>query len=131
MQRETIQTDQAPAAVGPYAQANVIGGHLIFTSGQLALDPQTGQIVGRTVAEQTEQVIANLQAIIEASGATLADVVKTTVYLTDLGCFDELNEVYAKHFSGDKLPSRTTVEVSELPRGAMVEIEAIAIIASS
>jgi 2-iminobutanoate/2-iminopropanoate deaminase len=128
MQREIIQTDKAPAAIGPYAQANVIGGHLIFTSGQLALDPQTNQMVGRTVAEQTEQVIANLQAIIEASGATLADVVKTTVYLTDLGCFDEFNAEYAKHFFGDKLPSRTTVEVSELPRGGMVEIEAIAVV---
>ena len=127
MQREIITTDQAPEAIGPYAQANVIGGHLILTSGQIALDPLTGKLVGGGVAKQTEQVIANLQAVITAAGSDLANVVKTTVYLADLGSFDEFNEVYSGYFDLDRLPARTTVEVSELPHGAMVEIEAIAI----
>jgi len=126
-ERKIVSTEKAPAAIGAYSQANVLGGDLIITSGQIPIDPSTGELVGFTVTSQTEQVIENLKAIIEAAGSSLNDVVKTTVYLTDIGSFSEFNEVYSRYFNGDALPSRTTVEVTELPRGSLVEIEAIAI----
>jgi 2-iminobutanoate/2-iminopropanoate deaminase len=128
MQREIIKTDLAPAAIGPYAQANLIGGNLLFTSGQIPLDPQTGELVGDTISEQTTRVMENLRAIVEAAGSSLENVVKTTVFITDLAGFSEFNEVYSRYFSGEVLPARSTVEVSGLARGAMIEVEAIAIV---
>jgi 2-iminobutanoate/2-iminopropanoate deaminase len=125
MERKIINTDKAPAAIGPYVQANKIG-DLIFTSGQIPLDPQSGEIVGATVEEQAERVLENLKAVIEASGGTLAGVIKTTVFLNDIGDFAKVNEVYARYFTGDTLPSRSAVAVAALPKGALIEIEAIA-----
>jgi len=118
-----IETEMAPAAIGPYSQAVVVG-NLVFTSGQIPLSPATGALVGDTVPEQTEAVIQNLQGILHAAGGSLDSVVKTTCFLTDMGAFGAFNEVYAKHFTST--PARSCVEVSALPRGAMVEIEAIA-----
>ena len=120
----TIATDAAPKAIGPYSQAIAID-RLVFTAGQVALDPKSGELVGKTTAEQTEQVFANLRAILEEAGTGLARLVKTTVYLADLGDFAGMNEVYARHV-GDQPPARATIEVSTLPSGAKVEIEAIA-----
>ena len=124
-QRETIATPAAPAAIGPYAQAVRAGG-LVFVSGQIALDPATGALVAGGPGAQTGQVLENLQAVLEAAGSGLARVVKTTVYLTDLGAFGEVNEVYARFFPADP-PARATVQVAALPRGAAVEIDAIAL----
>ena len=124
MTRTTISTKDAPNAVGPYAQGVRAGG-LIFTSGQVALDPATGALVQGGVEEQTRRVMLNLAAILQAGGSGLDRVVKATVYLTDLGKFDEMNRVYASFFPDDK-PARVTVEVSRLPKDALVEIDAIA-----
>ena len=121
----TIATDAAPKAIGPYSQAIAIEG-LIFTAGQVALDPQSGELVGRTTAEQTEQVLANLKAVLAAAGAALANVVKSTVYLADMADFAQMNEVYAKHFGAHK-PARSTVQAAGLPKGARVEIDVIAV----
>jgi 2-iminobutanoate/2-iminopropanoate deaminase len=128
MERLIITTEKAPAAIGPYAQANRAG-DLIFTSGQIPLDPVTGEIVGATVSEQTARVIENLAAVLEAAGSGLDKVIKTTVFLADIGDFAEVNSVYAKYFTGESLPSRSAVGVAGLPKGALVEIEAVAIIA--
>ena len=125
MERHVIQTSKAPAALGPYSQAITSGG-LVFAAGQIPLDPATGELTGATVAEQTERVLANLQAVLEAAGSGLAQVVKTTVFLTDLGTFQEMNAVYAKYFP-DRPPARSTIQVSALPKGARVEIEAVAV----
>ena len=119
----TTQTDQAPAAIGPYAQGTVANGFL-FTAGQIALDPVTGQIVEGDVVAQTERVLRNLDAVLASAGAGWADVVKTTVYLTDMRDFPRMNEVYARAV-GDARPARSTVQVSALPRGVLVEIEAV------
>jgi 2-iminobutanoate/2-iminopropanoate deaminase len=124
MRREAVSTDKAPAAIGPYSQA-VRCGEFLFCSGQIPLDPATGKIVEGGIAEQTERVLANLGAVLSAGGATLASVVKTTVYLVDLGEFPAMNAVYGKFFPGEP-PARATVEVSKLPAGARVEIEAVA-----
>ena len=124
MTRRTISTEDAPNAVGPYAQG-VRTGNLVFASGQVALDPATGALVQGGVEEQTRRVMLNLAAILQAGGSGLDRVVKATVYLTDLGKFDEMNRVYASFFPADK-PARVTVEVSRLPKDAMVEIDAIA-----
>jgi 2-iminobutanoate/2-iminopropanoate deaminase len=118
-----IQTDAAPAAIGPYSQA-VCGGNLIFTSGQLPLCPKSGELVGTGIAEQTEQAINNLKAVLEAGGAGLDGVVKTLCFLADMQDFAAFNEVYAKYFTGK--PARSTVAVRQLPRNALVEIEAVA-----
>lgn len=118
-----VATDKAPRAIGPYSQAIVTGG-LVFTAGQVALDPQTGELVGKTVGEQTEQVLKNLAAVLAASGSSLAQVVKTTVYLADMADFAAMNEVYAKHFGGHR-PARSTVQAAGLPKSALVEIDAI------
>lgn len=123
MSLKAIQTDQAPAAIGPYSQGIVANG-LLFTAGQIALDPSTGQIVQGDVVAQTERVLANLQAIITAAGATWQDVVKTTVYLFDMNDFPVVNEAYAAAM-GDARPARSTVQVSALPRGVLIEIDAV------
>ena len=120
---KVVQTCAAPAAIGPYSQA-FISGNLVFTSGQIPLSVGTGEVVGTTAAEQTEQVIKNLISVLEAAGTSITSVVKTTCFLTDMNDFAAFNEVYAKYFSGK--PARSTVAVKQLPKGALVEIEAIA-----
>lgn len=126
MTRSTVSTAEAPGAVGPYVQG-VRAGDFLFVSGQVALDPATGQLVEGGVEAQTERVLRNVRAILEAGGSSLDRVVKATVYLTDLGEFETMNRVYASFF-GDSRPARVTVEVSRLPRNAKVEIDAIAIV---
>jgi 2-iminobutanoate/2-iminopropanoate deaminase len=117
-------TDKAPAAIGPYSQAVVANGFL-FTAGQIALDPASMQVVEGDVVAQTEQVLQNLHAVLAGAGATWADVVKTTVFLTDMRDFPRMNEVYSRAV-GDARPARSTVQVSGLPRGVLVEIDLIA-----
>ena len=126
-EKSVVRTEAAPAPFqgAPYSQAISAGG-LVFVSGQLSLQPDHTEIVGDSIAEQTEQVFANLRAILEAAGSGLDRLVKTTVYLTDLGDFGGMNEVYARHV-GDAPPARATIEVAALPSGAKVEIEAIAL----
>ena len=124
MSNRIVHTDQAPAAIGPYSPAIVTTG-LVFTAGQIALDPATGQVVAGGVAEQTERVLQNLGAVLEAAGTGWANVIKTTVFLKDMRDFPTVNEVYARRF-GDARPARSTVAVSGLPRDVLVEIEAIA-----
>jgi 2-iminobutanoate/2-iminopropanoate deaminase len=128
MARKIIQTDQAPAPVGPYNQAIAVTGQLVFVAGQIPLDPVTGQIVGEAVAEQTERAIANLKAILEAAGTSLQDVVKTTVFLADMNDFGAMNAVYAQYFDEATAPARACVEVSRLPKDVRVEIECIAVV---
>jgi 2-iminobutanoate/2-iminopropanoate deaminase len=120
---KTVHTDQAPAAIGPYSQGIVANG-LLFTAGQIPIDPASGQIVQGDVVAQTERVMANLSAVLATVNATWKDVVKTTVYLHDMGDFPRVNEVYGKAL-GDARPARSTVQVSALPRGVLVEIDAI------
>lgn len=120
----TVATERAPKAIGPYSQAIVVDG-TVFTAGQIALDPKTGAVVGSSTAEQTEQVLKNLTAILEAAGSSLALVVRTTVYLLDMADFAAMNEVYAKHFGAHK-PARTTIQAAALPKAVRVEIDAIA-----
>jgi len=124
-ERERIQTDKAPAAIGPYSQAIKAGG-FVFASGQIPIDPQTGQFVAGGIAAQTEQVLKNLSAVLEAAGSSLNLVVKTTVFLADMKEFSGMNEVYATFFS-DPPPARATVAAAGLPRDARVEIEAVAL----
>ena len=123
MTKRAINTPHAPAAIGPYSQA-VVCDNLLFTAGQIALDPVTMTVVAGDVSAQTEQVMKNLTAICEAAGAGLTDVVKTTVFLQEMSDFQAMNEVYARHF-GDNRPARSTVAVRGLPRDVRVEIEAI------
>jgi 2-iminobutanoate/2-iminopropanoate deaminase len=122
--KQTIFTERAPKAIGPYSQAVVWEG-LVFASGQIPLDPATGQVVEGDIAVQTERVMENLRAVLEAAGSSLAQVLKTTVYLQDVSEFPRMNEVYGRYFPAEP-PARATVEVARLPRGARVEIEAIA-----
>jgi len=122
--KNVISTSKAPAALGPYSQA-VCWGDLIFVSGQIPIDPATSQVVGDDVAVQTERVLKNLAAVLEAAGAGLDRVLKTTVYLSDLNDFGKMNEVYARFFS-EQPPARATVQVARLPRDVSVEIEAVA-----
>ncbi|HEX2716053.1 MAG TPA: RidA family protein [Gemmatimonadaceae bacterium] len=124
MSTKTIHTSNAPAAIGPYSQAVAANGFL-FTAGQIALDPASGQVVAGDVVAQTERVLANLAAILEAAGVSFRDVVKTTVFLADMADFPRMNEVYARAF-GDTRPARSTVQAAGLPRGVLVEIEAVA-----
>ena len=119
-----VTAEGAPKAIGPYSQAIVVDG-MVYTAGQIALDPRTGEIVGGTTAEQTEQVLKNLAAILEAAGSGLGLVVKTTVYLVDLADFPAMNELYAKHFATHR-PARSTVQAAALPKAVRVEIDAIA-----
>ena len=122
--RDVIHTDRAPAAVGPYSQAIVCGG-LVWVAGQIPLDPSSGRLVGETIEEQTERVLLNLRAILEAAGTGMDRVVRATVYLKDLAEFDAVNAVYARHF-GENPPARACVEVCRLPKGARLEIDAVA-----
>jgi len=127
MQRTIVSTTHAPAAVGPYSQAVRIG-DLIFTAGQIGLNPATGVIEGRTIEEQTDQVLRNLKAVLEAAGSSLDRVVKTTVFLADMNEFKRMNAVYTTYFPADP-PARSAVQVAALPLGARVEIEAVALVA--
>ncbi|HEX5053821.1 MAG TPA: RidA family protein [Planctomycetota bacterium] len=124
MKLEPIHSPSAPAAIGPYSQAQRVG-NLLFCSGQIALDPGTMQIVGKTAAEQCEQVLRNLTAVLQAAGGTLGHVARTTIYLASMADFAAVNEVYGRHF-GDHKPARATVAVKELPKGGLVEIDCIA-----
>ncbi len=121
-----IQTNNAPAAIGPYSQA-IEQGNMVFLSGQIPLDPATAKIVDGGVAEQTEQVLANMEQVLKAAGLTFANVVKTTIFLADMADFATVNELYAKAFTTDPKPARSTVQVAALPLGVRVEIESIAI----
>ncbi|MFO7300953.1 MAG: RidA family protein [Acidobacteriota bacterium] len=123
--RRAVSTAEAPAAIGPYSQA-IEAGPFLFVSGQIPLDPVTGQLVDGDIARQTEQVLRNLQAILAAAGLSFAHVVRTTVYLKDLGEFEAMNAVYAR-FMPDPPPARSTVEVARLPRDVRVEIDVIAV----
>ena len=120
-----IRSREAPAPIGPYSQAIESDGW-IFVSGQIPLEPETNALVVGDIEAQTDRVLANLRAVLEAAGATLDDVVRTTIYLVDLGLFPRVNTVYGRHFSRDPQPARATVQVAALPLGAAVEIDAIA-----
>ena len=121
-----VTTDKAPKAIGPYSQAVIANGFL-YTAGQIALDPATGQVVAGDVIMQTERVMKNLEAILAAAGTSLPRVVKTTVFLTDMGDFPQMNEVYARHF-GEHRPARSTVAVRTLPKDVAVEIDVVALV---
>ncbi len=123
--KQPISTPNAPGAIGPYSQAIKAGG-MVFLSGQIPLDPATGQMVEGDVAAQTERVMKNLSAVLEAAGCSFDDVVRTTIFLTNLGDFQVVNEIYGRHFTSNP-PARATVQVAALPRGSKVEIDAIAI----
>ena len=125
--KQSVSTKNAPAAIGPYSQAVRIG-NVLYSSGQVALDPASGVVVPGSIAEQTTRVIENLKAVLTAAGASLAQVVKTTVFLKSMGDFAAMNEVYGKYFAADGAvaPARSTVEVARLPKDALVEIEVIA-----
>lgn len=129
MQRSQIHTDQAPAAIGPYSQA-IRCDQFVYTSGQIALDPATGELVGDDVQTQTHRVIQNMAAILASAGTSLANVIKTTVFLTRMSDFQAMNVVYATYFEGPGRipPARSTVAVGELPRKALVEIECVALV---
>ena len=124
---EVISTENAPGAIGPYSQAVKAGG-FIFCSGQIPIDPATGEFVSAEIAEQTEQVLKNLGAVLAAAGAGLGDVVKTTVFLADMNDFTAMNEVYGRYFDSNK-PARATVQAARLPKDARVEIDCIAVVA--
>lgn len=121
---KTVYSPEAPKPIGPYSQA-VVAGNIVFCSGQLGLDPVGGELVGGTAAEQAERAILNLKAVLVRAGSELSHVIKVTVYLKDMNDFEEVNEVYGRHFIEMK-PARTTVAVSQLPKGALVELDAIA-----
>ena len=123
--RKTVSTDKAPAAIGPYSQANIFG-DFVFTSGQVPLDPASGEIIGANIEEQTRQVFKNITAILEAAGSSLDKVLKTTVFIKDMNDFGKMNEVYAEFFTEGSYPSRSAVEVARLPKDVLVEIETIA-----
>jgi 2-iminobutanoate/2-iminopropanoate deaminase len=126
MNRDRVSTSEGPQAIGPYSQA-ITAGELVFVSGQIPIDPSTGELVEGGIEDQTDRVMKNLRAIIEAAGSSLARVVKTTVYLTDMDDFQAMNGVYGRYFEGDEPPARAAVQVSRLPKGVSVEIEAIAL----
>ncbi|MBW4617128.1 MAG: RidA family protein [Desmonostoc vinosum HA7617-LM4] len=129
MTRKVIRTDKAPAPVGPYNQAIAATGELVFVAGQIAIDPQSGSVLDTNdVAKQTEQVMANLKAILTAASANWENVVKTTVFLADMNDFGAMNAVYAKYFPEESAPARACVQVSRLPKDVLVEIDCIAVI---
>lgn len=123
--RHIINTPNAPAPIGPYNQA-VKSAHLLYTSGQIPINPATGSLVEGGIREQTIQVMENLKAVLESVGSTLDDTIKTTVFLTDMNDFAEFNVVYAEYFGEDNAPARSTVQVAALPKGSLVEIELVA-----
>ncbi len=124
MEKQIVKTDQAPAAIGPYSQGVRIG-NFLFTSGQIALDPATGEMCSGEIEQETEKTLQNIEAILKADGLSLGHVVKTTVYLADLNHFARMNQVYERFFSENK-PARACVQVAALPKGAKVEIDAVA-----
>ncbi len=124
MKKKVIQTDKAPKAIGPYSQA-IQAENLLFLSGQIALDPKTGELREGDIRQQTQQVLENVKGLLESQGLGMKDVVKVTIFLKDMGNFNQMNEVYAAYFSSAP-PARSTVEVAKLPRNAEIEIEAIA-----
>lgn len=121
----TIHTENAPAVIGPYAQA-VISGGLVYTSGQIAVDPATGQVEAQDIAGQTEQIMKNLAAVLKAANSSFAQVIKTTCFLADMSDFAAFNEVYGRYFTGAALPARSCVAVRSLPKGVLAEVEVIA-----
>ncbi len=125
--RKIVSTPKAPAAIGPYSQANIYG-NMIFASGQIPLDPETGEIIGTTIEEQTHQVLKNVKNLIEASGSSMDKVLKTTVFIKNMDDFGKMNAVYAEYFKEGAYPSRSAVEVARLPKDVLVEIETIAYI---
>jgi 2-iminobutanoate/2-iminopropanoate deaminase len=125
MELTQVRSDDAPAAVGPYSQAIAVG-DFVFSAGQIGIDPATGQIAADDVQGQTQQALQNLRAVLKAAGSDLSKVVKTTVFLADIECFQAMNEVYATFFA-DPPPARSTIAVKDLPLGALVEIEAVAV----
>ncbi|MEE9133010.1 MAG: RidA family protein [Gemmatimonadota bacterium] len=124
--RERVHTDGAPGAIGPYSQAIVSGG-FVYTAGQIGLDPSTGEFVTGGVEAQAERVLQNLSAVLEAAGSSMSDVVKTTMYLADMSDFAAINEIYGRHFT-EPFPARSAVQAAALPKGALVEIDAIALV---
>jgi 2-iminobutanoate/2-iminopropanoate deaminase len=126
LRREPVKTDNAPGALGPYSQAIKVG-EFIYTSGQIAIDPATGELIGGGIAEQTERVLKNVGAVLEAAGSSLDQVVKTLVFLADMNDFAAMNEVYGKFFT-EAPPARSTVQAARLPKDARVEIEAVALV---
>jgi 2-iminobutanoate/2-iminopropanoate deaminase len=126
MSKEAVGTDNAPKAIGPYVQAIKANG-FVYTAGQIPLDPKTGNIVGSDISAQTRQVLENLKAVLAASGSSLDQVIKATVFLKSMADFAAMNEVYA-HYLGNAKPARSTVAVAELPRGALIEIDFIALV---
>lgn len=124
--KQVVETENAPRAIGPYSQA-IIAGDYVFASGQIPLDPQTGEIIEGGASEQTERVLRNLSAVLEAAGTSLDRVVKTTVFLADMNDFAVMNEVYARYFANAAAPARSTVQAARLPRDVRVEIDAIAL----
>ena len=124
--RKIVATTKAPAAIGPYAQANILG-NMVFTSGQIPLVPETGEMVSGGIEEQTKQVFANLKAVLEEAGSGRDKIIKTTCFLQNMGDFAAVNEVYGSYFEGE-YPSRSAIEVAKLPKGALIEIEVIAYI---
>lgn len=129
MSKKVIRTDKAPAPVGPYNQAIATSGQMLFVAGQIPLDPQSGKIVGEgDIAVQTKQVMANIEAILTEAGVSFDNVVKTSVFLSDLANFSPMNQVYAEYFAEETAPARACVEVSRLPKDVLVEIECIAVI---
>lgn len=125
MDKKIVKAKGAPAPVGPYNQA-VVAGNLVYTAGQIPLDPVSGQMVGTNAGEQAQQVLKNLKVVLEAAGSSLPKVVKTTVFLKDLNDFNAMNEVYAKYFDAATAPARSTIQVARLPKDSLVEIEAVA-----
>ena len=123
--KKVVNTSSAPAAIGPYSQAIIVG-DLVFSSGQIPLVPETGVLAGDDIATQAHQAIKNLKAVLEAAGSSLDAVVKTTVFISDMKNFAEVNGIYSQYFTGDA-PARSCVEVSALPKGALLEIEAVAL----
>ena len=126
--KKIVSTKNAPSAIGPYSQA-VIAGSLIFTSGQIALSPENGQLVNGTLAEEVHQVMRNIEAVLSAAGSSLSEIVKTSIFLKDMNSFGEVNELYASYFKSD-YPARETVEVARLPKDVKVEISVIATISN-
>ena len=124
--KKIIQTEKAPAAIGPYSQAILVQDNLIYTAGQIPLDPQSGELLNSTIEEATSRVLDNLKAVLEAAGSSIDKVIKTTVFMTNLSEFAQMNEIYATYF-GENPPARSAVQVAALPKGARIEIEAVAL----